>query len=155
MNNLVKCAVFGVFLAGTPMTGPSLAATKSPLYNVNYHTHTLDVKDFYARPGSPDYLKLNYREWFNPYARDVLVYVHGMQSHSQWFNEAGDELAARGLNVYAVDRRGSGLSQGKRGHVDTPFQWIADLAQFIGFVHSKNPGKRVHLMGNPPGAGSS
>ena len=148
MQKWITSAVFGVVLAAAPMSDTALAAPKSTLYDVGYRTHKLVVQDPYAPPGDPEHLKLNYREWFSPSASDVLVYVHGVQNHSQWFNESGDELAARGFNVYAVDRRGSGLSQGKRAHVHTPFQWVSDLAQMISFVRGKNPGKRVHLMGN-------
>ncbi|MBK8176048.1 MAG: alpha/beta fold hydrolase [Rhodospirillales bacterium] len=148
MKMWIKGAVLGAVLASTSMSGTAFANATSTLYDVGYRTHDLVVQDFYARPGSPDHIRLNYREWYSPSATDVLVYVHGMQSHSQWFNESGDELAARGFNVYAVDRRGSGLSGGKRGHIYTPFQWIADLAQVIGFVRAKNPGKHLHLMGN-------
>ncbi|MBK8174629.1 MAG: alpha/beta fold hydrolase [Rhodospirillales bacterium] len=152
MRTWIAGAVLGTCI-GLSLIGPSaLAASESTLYDVGYHEHSIKVDEYYAPPGAVIQVGLNYREWYSPNATDVLVYVSGMQSHSQWFNDAADEFAARGFNVYALDRRGSGLSHGKRGHVRTPFQWVADLAQFIGFVKAKNPGKRVHLMGNSFGA---
>ena len=48
--------------------------------------------------------------WRHPSPIASLVVVHGLQSHAQWFAEAADGLVARGLAVYAVERRGSGSS---------------------------------------------
>ena len=44
-----------------------------------------------------------------------VVMTHGLQSHSGWFAQSAAAMAAGGHPVYAVDRRGSGLSQGPRG----------------------------------------
>jgi acylglycerol lipase len=48
--------------------------------------------------------------------RGTIVYLHGIQSHGAWYVETAAELARRGYSVYLTDRRGSGLSEGPRGH---------------------------------------
>jgi alpha-beta hydrolase superfamily lysophospholipase len=143
-----------VFLAALVMALAwvhAASANVSPWYNVRYKTQSLIITDTYL-PTGPAQFRLNYREWFVPDASEVLVYLSGMQSHSQWFNEAGDYLASLGYNVYALDRRGSGLSAGMRGHTYSPFEWIADLYNMIEFARAKNPGKKIHLMANSFGA---
>ena len=45
-----------------------------------------------------------------------LFYIHGLQSHGGWLFETGPYLASHGINVIAMDRRGSGRSGGMRGH---------------------------------------
>lgn len=124
------------------------SAAFASLYDIDYRTNHFVVED--SEFGHS--LRLNYRAWVDESASDVIVYLSGMQSHSQWFNETGDYFASMGFNVYALDRRGSGLSWGRRGHIHTAFQWISDMAQFIGFVRQQNPGKPLHLMSNSFGA---
>jgi alpha-beta hydrolase superfamily lysophospholipase len=54
------------------------------------------------------------------HATCVVVLVHGLQSHADWFAEPGLQLARRGVAVYAPDRRGSGASTAPRGDPDRP-----------------------------------
>lgn len=59
-----------------------------------------------------------------------LLLVHGLQSHAGWFEASGTpaQLAASGVTCVAFDRRGSGRSGGRRGHVSSPAEFLADLA---------------------------
>ncbi len=56
-----------------------------------------------------------------------VVMTHGLQSHSGWFAQSAARMAAQGHPVYAVDRRGSGLSQGPRGDMKAFDEMIEDL----------------------------
>lgn len=58
-----------------------------------------------------------------------LLLVHGLQSHAGWFEASGTpaQLAASGITCLAYDRRGSGRSGGRRGHVSSPDDFLADL----------------------------
>lgn len=47
--------------------------------------------------------------------RTPLLTLHGLQSHSGWFVQSQTFLANLGFTVYAMDRRGSGLSEGEPG----------------------------------------
>src|SRR5258707_1389317 len=67
---------------------------------------------------SADDVGLALHIWRTHRARGSLFYIHGIQSHSGWLFETGPQLAQRGIQVFALDRRGSGRSEGPRG--DTP-----------------------------------
>jgi len=71
-------------------------------------THTLTASDGVA---------LALHGWTVPGAATALFYFHGIQSHAGWLWETGPELNARGIDVYVLDRRGSGRSAGLRGHL--------------------------------------
>jgi pimeloyl-ACP methyl ester carboxylesterase len=65
----------------------------------------------------------------------AIVYLHGIESHSAWFDAAADGLCARGFDVYCLDRRGSGMNRENRGfrsgHVDHAETLIADIRDFV------------------------
>jgi alpha-beta hydrolase superfamily lysophospholipase len=68
-------------------------------------------------------------------AETALVYLHGIESHAAWFDEAADRLADRGYDVYCLDRRGSGINRENRGftsgHVDSYETLLADIRTFV------------------------
>jgi alpha-beta hydrolase superfamily lysophospholipase len=61
----------------------------------------------------------------------TLFYVHGLQSHAGWLFETGPELAARGVEVFVLDRRGSGASGGVRGHLESADQVLRDYGTAV------------------------
>ena len=71
--------------------------------------------------------------FFAPVAanRGTIVHLHGIQSHSGWYVETAAELARRGYAVYLADRRGSGLSGGRRGDFASPAQLVDDVGRVV------------------------
>ncbi len=61
------------------------------------------------------------RVWSVPECRAVVVMLHGIQSHSGWYEGSGEHLAQAGVSVLAPDRRGSGMNGEARGDADC--QW--------------------------------
>ncbi|MHC4915073.1 MAG: alpha/beta fold hydrolase, partial [Planctomycetota bacterium] len=57
------------------------------------------------------------RVWRREGNRAACLYVHGIESHSEWFRTPAGLLAAGGVDVWAFDRRGAGLSAGDRPFV--------------------------------------
>lgn len=45
----------------------------------------------------------------------AYLYLHGIESHAAWFDEAADYLTRTGADVFALDRRGSGLNREAQG----------------------------------------
>lgn len=76
--------------------------------------------------------ELFYRSWKGSRSSpSCLIFVHGIESHSGWFQETGERLSDLGLEVYALDRRGSGLNKEGRGHL-TDFRILSyDLEDFL------------------------
>jgi len=66
-----------------------------------------------------DGTQLPMRVWMPDRPRATLVYLHGIQSHSGWYEDSSRYLAEAGVAVYQMERRGSGTDRGhERGHVD-------------------------------------
>jgi alpha-beta hydrolase superfamily lysophospholipase len=100
--------------------------------------------------GAPTITGSVWRPTASPTATVILI--HGLQSHAGWFADAGPRLAARGLAVYAPDRRGSGDSPAPRGDISHFSDWFDDLAQVVGLARSEYPGAPIHLVGHCFGA---
>jgi len=92
---------------------------------------------------SGDGLSLHERWWPARDPRVVLVFVHGIASHSGWFAETAEHLAAHDIAIVAPDRRGSGLSDGPRGHVPSFEQAVADLHATVLRAGEAHPGAPV------------
>lgn len=61
--------------------------------------------------------------------------------------ETGPELAARGLEVFALDRRGSGTSGGRRGHLPSAAQILDDYANAVTVVRTRTSDEPLTLVG--------
>jgi len=78
----------------------------------------------------------------------ALVYLHGIQSHSGWYEGSSRRLAEVGVAVYQIERRGSGRdAHHERGHVERAETWLADVAAAAERARSETKVERVHLMG--------
>ena len=82
----------------------------------------------------------------------ALVYIHGIASHAGWFADTAAVLAEAGVAVYGPDRRGSGLSDGPRGHVARYETLFDDLHAVLRIVRADWPGVPVFLAASSWGA---
>jgi alpha-beta hydrolase superfamily lysophospholipase len=97
------------------------------------------------RVEADDGIVLHERWWPVPQPRAVLVFAHGIASHGGWFAETADQLASDGVAVLAPDRRGSGLSDGPRGHLPSYERAIVDLDAAMRRAQHDHPGAPVVL----------
>jgi acylglycerol lipase len=79
----------------------------------------------------------------------VLLY-HGVTAHSGAYEMAGVPISKAGYNVFGLDYRGHGLSDGNRGDAPSKKRWISDLAESVKYVKSLGY-KRVIVMGHSMG----
>jgi acylglycerol lipase len=83
-----------------------------------------------------DGVRLHYLRWRSgpspPSA--IVIFLHGIASHAGWFAETATDLSGHGVEVYGLDRRGSGRSQGPRGHLDRYEQALDDVEQLVRLV---------------------
>ena len=78
----------------------------------------------------------------------TLVYLHGIQSHSGWYEASSRYLAEAGVAVYQIERRGSGRDEAhERGHVDRAEVWLQDVAAAAEVARGETGAGAVHLMG--------
>lgn len=60
-----------------------------------------------------------------------VVFLHGIVSHGGWYLTSCQFLARRGFRVHFLERRGSGLNQRERGHVDRWNTWLSDVEDYL------------------------
>ena len=94
--------------------------------------------------GSP----LPMRVWRPEKPRAAILYLHGIQSHSGWYEASCRRIAQAGVAVYQIERRGSGTdSLHERGHVDRAETWLADVALAAERARDETGVASVHLLG--------
>ena len=97
-------------------------------------------------------LKIFIRTWRPAVpARAVVAIVPGFKSHSGHYAWAGEQLAANGFAVSAVDLRGRGKSDGERFWIDRIEDYLADIQLLVETARSRNPGLPVFLLGHSAG----
>jgi alpha-beta hydrolase superfamily lysophospholipase len=97
---------------------------------------------------SRDGTQLRWRCWPVPSARGIVAIVHGLGEHSGRYARLAEALAPRGFACWAIDMRGMGRSEGRRGHVDRWERWIEDVAAFHDLVAERSGGAEVVPLGH-------
>jgi alpha-beta hydrolase superfamily lysophospholipase len=83
----------------------------------------------------------------------VLIF-HGITGYSGPYGPfVADQLAANGFDVFALDLRGHGMSDGKRGDYPSHERLVKDLIETITLVKSKS--KKLVVMGHSTGAAAA
>ena len=84
-------------------------------------------------------------------ARGIVVLCHGFNSHSGYYVSTAEQLAARGLTVFALDLRGRGQSDGERFFVEKMEDYVNDVATVVALAKSREPGLPLYLLGHSAG----
>jgi acylglycerol lipase len=84
-------------------------------------------------------------------ARAVVVICPGFNAHSGQYQWVGEQFAAIGLAVYAVDLRGRGHSDGERFYVEKMADYVSDVATAVALAKTREPGLSVYLLGHSAG----
>lgn len=97
-------------------------------------------------------LKMFVRSWRpEEQARAVVAIVHGENSHSGYYQWAGEQLAMRGLGAYAIDLHGRGRSEGERFYVRRLSDYVEDVDLLVQLVKVREPSLPVFLLGHGGG----
>ena len=75
-------------------------------------------------------LRLVYRTHEPQSPRAALMVVHGLGDHAGRYAEFADRMAVSGISTYALDLRGHGRSEGRRGHVPSFDVYLQELDRF-------------------------
>ena len=93
-----------------------------------------------------------YRSWKpTGKAKAVVVITHGQGDHSGRHLHTAEHLSGKGFAVWAADLRGHGKSDGKRGHVDSFDDYLADTYRVIEKAKQENPLVKAFLFGHSLG----
>lgn len=102
---------------------------------------------------TPDGLNLYMQTWATEgEPKALLLLVHGIGDHSSRYHNYVDYFVPRGYTLMAFDSRGSGRSDGPRGHVDRFDRFVADIDQIVGVVRSQSPTAKLFILGHSLGS---
>jgi acylglycerol lipase len=83
--------------------------------------------------------------------RAVVVLAHGASEHGGRYAWVGEQLAERGLALYAGDHRGHGRSSGPRAYIDRLDNAVADLDRVVDIARRAHPDVKTFLLGHSMG----
>ncbi|MEQ8583393.1 MAG: alpha/beta hydrolase [Marinoscillum sp.] len=100
---------------------------------------------------SQDGLRLYYRHWDCEHPRKMLCIIHGLGEHSNRHRELAAFLNSQGITVFAMDLRGHGLSQGKRGHARSYPLLLSDIEELLKTARAEYTELPMYLLGQSMG----
>ncbi|MDJ1494753.1 alpha/beta hydrolase [Cytophagaceae bacterium DM2B3-1] len=97
-------------------------------------------------------LKIFTRTWLpQGDARGVVVIVHGLNSHSGYYQWVADQFTDQNYAVYALDLQGRGQSEGERFYVESIYDYINDIDTLVDSAKADYPGLPVFMLGHSAG----
>lgn len=99
-----------------------------------------------------DGIQYSCRIWRGEVGAPVILYLHGIEGHSQWFDNAADYLNQKGMTIYAPDRRGSGLNARDRGHMNSYRDYVGDINDMLRRISQEHTGHPIVVWGHCWGA---
>ncbi|MCD6484464.1 MAG: lysophospholipase [Candidatus Odinarchaeota archaeon] len=98
-----------------------------------------------------DGLKLYYEKWVVESPKSTIVVVPGFAEHSGRYYHVAEFFSNNGFNVYVLNNRGHGKSEGERAFVNNFDDFIEDLKRFVEHVKKENNIEKVFLLGHSMG----
>jgi len=97
-------------------------------------------------------LSIFYRHYKAEPERARMVLAHGLGEHSGRYAHVIGRMVNKGISVWALDHRGHGKSEGKRGHILSFDEYIFDLKEMITFAQKDMPANmKFFLLGHSMG----
>lgn len=112
-----------------------------------------DLEPEIRRFRASDGYDFQYRHWKPqaPTPQGFVVALHGIQSHSGWYEYSSRRMGDAGYDVRFLDRRGSGLNEADRGHAQHADRLVNDVVQFLSAVRherdANSPNVPIVLLG--------
>ena len=93
-----------------------------------------------------------YRNWnTDSITKGIIIIVHGLNSHSGYYQNFAVHLIENGYEVYAIDLRGRGQSEGERYFIRDYKDIVADIDQLMNIIKYAHPTLPVFLFGHSAG----
>src|SRR3954465_3121844 len=97
-------------------------------------------------------LEIYWQAWLPEGApRATVVLAHGASEHGGRYAWTGEQLAARGYALYAIDHRGHGRSEGARAVIDRLRNAGEDVHTLVEKARARNPDRPLVLLGHSMG----
>lgn len=93
-----------------------------------------------------------YRNWQTGGSpKGIVIIVHGLNSHSGYYEKFAVQLNEDDLEVYAIDLPGRGRSGGERYYIADYKDIITDIDQLVNIAGSAHPEVPIFLFGHSAG----
>jgi len=100
---------------------------------------------------SDDY-NIFYRNWKSSgIPRAVIVIIHGFNSHGGYYQWAAEQFIKNNYEVYAIDLRGRGKSDGERFYASDYHNYISDIDELVSIAKDTHPGLPFFVLGHSAG----
>ena len=96
--------------------------------------------------------RVYYRHWPAPDPQAAVIFLHGFGEHTGLYHRYGFALNAAGIDLWAVDQFGHGLSPGDRGQFGTLEDSTALAEQLAGLASTQRPDIPLVAQGHSYGA---
>jgi len=101
-----------------------------------------EIKRFVSADGAG----LSYRRWYRDRPKAACLCTAGVESHGGWYGVSSAALFERGFSIYFLDRRGSGLSSGRRGDLRRAKDFYEDIKKLIDIIRAEQKGRPIFLL---------
>ena len=98
-----------------------------------------------------DGIKIYGSDWSIENPKAVVCLVHGLGEHCRRYDHLAEYFNQRKYAVTAYDRRGHGLSEGKRGHSPNLDAFLDEISELLNQAKKKYPKIPVFLYGHSMG----
>ena len=97
-------------------------------------------------------LKIFTRTWLpEGNTRGVIVIVHGLNSHSGYYQWVADQFTALRYAVYALDLEGRGQSEGERFYVQSIYDYVNEVDQLVDIAKAAFESLPIFVLGHSAG----
>ncbi len=100
---------------------------------------------------SQDGLKLNLHHWLADHPEKVVCIIHGLGEHGGRYDEMASMLVKSNCSVLAIDQRGHGLSEGRKGHTRSYEHLLLDIEELLKAARSEYTDLPMFLFGHSMG----
>lgn len=90
---------------------------------------------------------LYYRIWPVNDPQRILVGIHGMGAHGEYYVQVADQVITNNITTYALDLKHHGRSSGKKGDIKNFKELIEQVNEFISFIKKNHNNLPIYLMG--------
>ncbi len=96
-------------------------------------------------------VRVFYRAWEVADPAGCVLFVHGLGEHGGRYDRLAEVVGTLGLDLYSIDLRGHGRSQGRRGHVSDFACFLRDLDRLRRRAGRETTGRATFLVGHSLG----
>ncbi|MCB0541533.1 MAG: lysophospholipase [Bacteroidetes bacterium] len=97
-------------------------------------------------------LKIFTRTWIpDNQPTGVIVLVHGLNSHSGYYQWTAEQFVEQGYAVFALDLQGRGESEGERYYIENIYDWVSDVDTLVESAKKQYGNLPIFVLGHSAG----